>query len=120
MSGSRKIPFLLLLAVMLLSGGMPVQPVCEMTVHAEHGPCHDESPPAGRLEVSKDAEGTSHEECCAAGCQDCTLPCCARTAMIPAQPPFMSGTGAVAIRHLPASDGFPLVDYAPLGRPPRT
>ena len=120
MSGSRISQYLLLMAVVLMACPVPARPVCELSVHHEDDPCHTRNDSPLSLTASAAEDTPLTDDCCTAGCLDCSLPCCTGIAKIMTSTPKLGTSDCKRVQLLSFSSSISLGDPEPIFHPPRS
>jgi len=109
----------LLLGIAAMTCPVLAQPSCEMVVHQDDDGCHTQG--GGALPHTESAadDVSAQNDCCAAGCLDCGLPCCTGVAMVLSVTPAVDSFACLRVQLLPGIDDLPSVDPDPIYHPPR-
>lgn len=110
---------LLLLAMSLVVLPAPLEAACGMTAHPDIDPCETCLAETCNDPDCDDPAGHENDDCCEAGCQHCSLPCCSGTAMIPPVAHVADAPPAPDARLAAPATKMTQVDPDPLYHPPR-
>ena len=119
MNSSRTITILLLLAMGLTLLPAPLNATYYSSSSSDDNPCETSRADACDGEACGTEPVSEGDNCCEAGCQHCSLPCCSGTVMLP------TITQGLSLDLTPDGRGFataidlPWVDTDPLDHPPR-
>ena len=119
MKSSTEKTILLLMAMGLALLPAPLAVACDATPHSDADPCGIlmadtcDAPAGGR------ESGHGNDNCCETGCQDCSLPCCSGTAMIPTDAQMVDAALTSDGRLATTTTDLTWVDPDPLYHPPR-